>query len=64
VEEAALQVVWRLNVGNLRDTGHSSEAVPTAALADYVDASIMLNCDRRRAPTTRLERLAAISSST
>ncbi len=32
--------------------------------ADYVDASIMLNRDRHRAPTARLERQAPISDST
>lgn len=33
-------------------------------MADYVDASIMLSHDRRRAPTARLERQTPISSST
>ena len=32
--EADLQMVCRLNGGNLRDTGHSFEAGPMAALAD------------------------------
>jgi len=34
VKEAALQIACRLNGGNLRDTGHSSEAGPMAALAE------------------------------
>jgi len=33
--EADLRLVCRLNGGNLRDTGHSFEAGPTAALADF-----------------------------
>ncbi|MDP3153803.1 MAG: hypothetical protein Q8N23_14085, partial [Archangium sp.] len=62
---AALSVVaCRLNVGNLSDTGHSAEPAPTAAMADYVDASIMWSHDRCRAPTTDLERQAPILSST
>jgi len=39
-------------------------AVSTAALADYVDDSIMWSHNRRRAPTAPPERKVPISSST
>jgi hypothetical protein len=32
--KAAIQATYSLNVGHVRDTGHSSEATPAAALAD------------------------------
>jgi hypothetical protein len=32
--KAAIQAAYSLNVGNLRDTGHSAEATPPAAMAD------------------------------
>jgi len=32
--KAAIQAACSLNVGNLRDTGHSTEATPPAAMAD------------------------------
>ena len=34
VNEAALQVAYHLNDGKLRDTGHSSEPAPPAAMAE------------------------------
>lgn len=34
--EADLQMVFRLNGSNLRDTGHSFEAGPMAALAEVL----------------------------
>ena len=40
--EAAVQVVCSSNDSNLHDNGHSVEPAPLTALADYVDASIML----------------------
>jgi hypothetical protein len=64
MKEAALLAACRLNVGNLHNTGHSTESAPPAAMADYVDASIMLSHDLRRSPTAYLERKAPISSST
>ena len=44
--EAELQMVCRLNGGNLRDTGHSFEAGPMAALAEDRKSAIpdMLSC--------------------
>lgn len=41
VMEADLQMVCRLHGSNLRDTGHSFEAGPMTAKADYVDPAIM-----------------------
>jgi len=32
--QAAILAAYSLNVGNLRDTGHSAEATPPAAMAD------------------------------
>lgn len=32
--QAAIQAAYSLNVGNLRDTGHSVGATPLAAMAD------------------------------
>jgi multisubunit Na+/H+ antiporter MnhG subunit len=32
--KAAIQAAYSLNVGNLRDTGHSAEATPPATMAD------------------------------
>jgi len=32
--EAAVQLACRLNVSNLHDTGHSTDPMPTAAMAD------------------------------
>jgi hypothetical protein len=32
--KAAVQVTYHVNVGNLRDTGHSTQPTPTAAKAD------------------------------
>jgi hypothetical protein len=43
VTKAAVQAEYRVNGSNQRDTGHSAEATPPAAMADYVDASIMLS---------------------
>jgi hypothetical protein len=39
--KAAIQAAYSLNVGNLRDTGHSAEATPPAAMADYAQSLIM-----------------------
>jgi hypothetical protein len=36
VKDAVLHVGCRLNVGNLRNTGHSTEAAPPAALAELL----------------------------
>jgi hypothetical protein len=33
--KAAVQAAYRVNVGNLRDTGHSTQPTPPAAKADY-----------------------------
>ena len=33
--QAAILAAYSLNVGNLRDTGHSAEATPPAAIADF-----------------------------
>jgi hypothetical protein len=41
VDESSHSAAYSLNVGNLRDTGHSDEATSPAAMADYVDTSIM-----------------------
>jgi hypothetical protein len=38
--EADLQMVCRLNGSNLRDTGHSFEAGPMAALAEQPTRSV------------------------
>ena len=38
--KSAIQAAYSLNVGNLRDTGHSAEATPPAAKAD--DLPVML----------------------
>jgi len=32
--QAAILAAYSLNVGNLRDTGHSAEATPPAAMAE------------------------------
>jgi hypothetical protein len=34
VQEAAVPLAFRLNGGNLHDTGYSTEPTPTAALAE------------------------------
>jgi len=34
LKEAALLTPWRLNVGNLRNTGRSTESAPPAAMAE------------------------------
>lgn len=40
--KAAIQAAYSLNVGNLRDTGHSAEAMPPAAMADHRTIAIIL----------------------
>ena len=47
MKETALRPRCRINVGNMYNTGRSTETAPPAALADYVDASIMLSVRRR-----------------
>jgi hypothetical protein len=44
VDESSHSAAYSLNVGNLRDTGHSDEATSPAAMADYVDHLIMWSC--------------------
>jgi len=36
LKKAAIQAAYSLNVGNLRDTGHSAEATPPAAMAEQL----------------------------
>jgi hypothetical protein len=62
--KAAVRDLSRLNGRKVADCCPIEPIRPTAAKADYVDASIMLSHVRRRAPTARLERKAPISHST
>jgi hypothetical protein len=39
VKEAAFALPYRRNVGNLHDTGHSTESTPTSAMADDPELS-------------------------
>ena len=39
---AAIQAAYSLNVGNLRDTGHSAEVTPPAALADEETVAVVV----------------------
>jgi hypothetical protein len=50
VKEAALQLAYRLNGGNLRDTGHSPEATPTAAMADEPRSEMLPSVDAIQLP--------------
>jgi hypothetical protein len=44
--KAAIQAAYSLNVGNLRDTGHSSEAAPAAAMAEERAVAVTMLADR------------------
>ena len=55
--QAAIQAAYSLNVGNLRDTGHSAEATPPAAKAEQETVRI-LNLNFRSWPGARIRHLA------
>jgi len=50
-DESSHSAACFLNVGNLRDTGHSAEATPPAALAELLPAKhfLQLTHERHRA---------------
>lgn len=57
--KAAIQAACSLNVSNLRDTGHSAEATPPAAKAEYptvmVRTSIFVSSALPVIPEPRLD---------
>jgi hypothetical protein len=47
--DAALQLACRLDVGNLRDTDHSTESTPTAAMAELCELAPSRSLESREA---------------
>jgi len=43
--KAAIQAAYSLNVGNLRDTGHSVRATPAAAMAEVLTFAVAMLTD-------------------